>query len=274
MKAKPDIRTITAADLVTLEPLFRASYGRDDFELGDEEAFAAFNPRDWFVLFDGSPQGFIRHFPIDDKLHSGELYVVPRRPERAGRLEYLLHHFVQHHNLPTAATLRLDVLQTDTELMDMLRSVFPTALRKTFAHYQLRTPARVGEISEVQTLTEADLGATQAILAQLKPYSVRELERLADTKQLYVAKDNGVKAALHSAPYGAGLEIITLATAPTYLRRGYASALLKTLLKANPNTDVTLKVNVENTAAVGLYERTGFTRQDDLTEVWWYLQLT
>lgn len=140
MKAKPDIRTITAADLVTLEPLFRASYGRDDFELGDEEAFAVSSPRDWFVLFDGSPQGFIRHFPLDDNLCAGELYVVPGSG-RARRLEYLLRHFVQHHNLPTAVTLRLDVLQTDTELMNVLGSLFPAALTKTFAHYRMQTPS-------------------------------------------------------------------------------------------------------------------------------------
>lgn len=122
-------------------------------------------------------------------------------------------------------------------------------------------------------MTEADLGATQAILAQLKPYSVRELAGLASTKQLYVAKDDGVKASLHAAPYGAGLEVVTLATAQAHLRRGHAAALLRTFLDANPYTDVTLKVNVENTAAVGLYERGGFTRQDDRTEVWWYLRL-
>lgn len=124
-------------------------------------------------------------------------------------------------------------------------------------------------------MTDNDLRAVQAVLAWLKRYSLEELEHLARTGQLYVHKDNGVKAALHAAPYGhKELGAVTLATAPTYLRRGYASALFKTFLKANPNTDVTFKVNVENTAAVSLYERTGFARQDDLTEVWWYLQLT
>lgn len=274
MKAKPDIRTITAADLVMLEPLLRTSYGRDDFELQDElEAFAASSPRDWFVLFDGSPQGFIRHFPVDDKLRSGELHVVPG-PERARRLEHLLRHFAQHHNLPAAVTLRLDVLAADYDFTNMLRSLFPTARTKTFACYQLQTSSRQVAISFEQT-TEDDLKTVQAILAPLKHYSKLELEQLARTGQLYVHKDNGVKAALHAAPYGhKGLEVVTLATASSHLRRSYAFSLVKIFLDANPNTDVTLKVNVESTAAVSLYERTGFARQDDLTEVWWYLQLT
>jgi len=88
-----------------------------------------------------------------------------------------------------------------------------------------------------------------------------------------VHKDNGVKAALHAAPYETGLEVIALATVPTHHRRGYASALLQAFLNANPNTEVALKVNVENTAAISLYERTGSTRQNHLTEVWWYLPL-
>ncbi len=267
------IRAITAADLVTLEPLLRASFGRDDFKLSDElEAVAERQPQDWFALYSDRPGGFIRYFPLNKNLYMGELYVVPG-PERTGRLERLLRHFIQHHTLPAPATLRLDALGTDHELMDMLRSLFPTALTKTFAHYQLRTPARVREISEVQTLTETGLEATQAILAQLKPYSVRELAGLAATEQLYVAKDNGVKAALHAAPNGTGLEIVTLATAQAHLRRGYAAALLKTFLDANPDTDVALKVGSENTAAVRLYKRGGFTRQASRTEVWWYLRL-
>lgn len=269
----PDIRAVATADLIRLEPLLHASFGRDDFELSDElEVFVERQPGDWFALYDGRPQGFVRYFPLDKNFYMGELYVVPG-PERTGRLEQLLRHFIQHHTLPAPATLRLDALGTDHELMDVLRSLFPTALRKTFAHYQLRTPARVREISEVQTLTKADLKATQAILAQLKPYSVRELAGLAATEQLYVTKDNGVKAALHAAPYGVGLEIITLATAQAHLRRGYAVALLRTFLDANPDTDVALKVDSENTAAVRLYRRCGFTRQDDRTEVWWYLRL-
>ena len=270
----PDIRTVTAADLVRLEPLLRASFAWDDFELQDElEAFAERPPPNWFALYDGPPQGFLRYFPVDKSLYAGELYVVPG-PERAGRLEHLLRHFVQHHTLPTPTTLRLDVPQTDHELTGVLASLFPTARRGTFARYRLRTSFRAEKDLD-SPLSETDLNAVQVVLAPLKRYNVRKLEQLAHTGQLYVHKDNGVKAALHAAPYGrAGLEVITLATAPAHLRRGYASALLETFLDANPDTDVTLKVNVENIAAVSLYGRTGFTRQVSLTEMWWYLRLT
>lgn len=138
----PDIRTVTAGDLIALEPLLHASFGRDDFELEDEiSAFAATNPRDWFVLYDGLPQGFIRYFPTNENLYVGELYAVPG-PERAGRLEHLLRHFVRHHKLPTAATLRLDVLRTDHKLAGLLASLFPSSRTKTFARYHLRTPHR------------------------------------------------------------------------------------------------------------------------------------
>lgn len=92
-------------------------------------------------------------------------------------------------------------------------------------------------------------------------------------RALFVTLDNGVKAVLHVAPYEAGLEIVPLATVQTHLRRGYAAALLKTFLDANPETYVALKVDSENTAAVRLYRRVGFTHQASRTEVWWYLQL-
>lgn len=268
----PDIRNVTAGDLITLEPLLRASFGRYDFELEEEiSAFAATDPHDWFVLFDGSPQGFVRSFPVDENLYVGELYTVPG-PERAGRLEHLLRHVVQHHKLPTAATLRVNVPRTDHELAGLLASLFPAARTKTFVRYHLRTPHRAEE-KVASPVSVADLSEIQAVLEPLKHYSLLQLEHLARTQQLCVHKDNGVKAALHAAPYEAGLEVVTLATAPSYLRRGYAAALLKTFLDANPDTSVVLKVNVENTAAISLYEHNGFTRQNDLTEVWWYLPL-
>lgn len=270
----PTIRPITTADLITLEPLLRASFGRDDFELQDElEAFADLKPRDWFVLLDGHPQGFIRHFPLDENLRAGELYVVPG-PERARRLEQLLLHFLRHHNLPKNTTLRLDTLETDYELMGVLRSLFPEAATKTFARYQLRTSPRTSEAPAIaERPTEADLETTQAILAPLKCYTVPELQRLLALHQLFVFRDNGVKAALYVTPQEGKLEVVTLATIPTHLRRGYASALLKTFLAAHPDTEVILKVNVENTPAIELYERVGFTREASRTEVWWYLQL-
>ena len=128
--------------------------------------------------------------------------------------------------------------------------------------------------SRAPQLTKDDHEAAQAILAQLKSYSLRELEHLAATGDLHVLQDNGVKAALHTTRHGReGLEIIALATAQTRLRQGYASALLETFLDAHPNTDIVLKANLENTAAIKLYKRAGFVRQNDRTEVWWYLRL-
>ena len=93
------------------------------------------------MLFDGSPQGFVRSFPTNENLYVGELYAV-LSPERARRLEHLLRHFVRHHKLPTAATLRLDVPRTDHELAGLLASLFPAARTKTFVRYHLRTPHR------------------------------------------------------------------------------------------------------------------------------------
>ena len=260
MKAKPDVRAVTTADLITLEPLLRASYGRDDFELEDEEAFAASSPRDWFVLFDGSPQGFIRYFPLDDNLYIGELYVVPGSG-RAGRLEHLLRHFAQHHKLPATATLRLDVPQTDAELTGVLKSLFPTARTKTFACYRLRTSSQQVATS-VEQITEDDLRAVRAILAPLKRYSLEELERLSPRRSSSTShKHNGVKAALctrHRHGHGRGSRSSPWQPRQLTFGADYASALLQTVSgSANPKTDVTLKVNIENTAAVSLYGRTG-----------------
>ena len=70
------IKRIFGDSLSELEGLLQASY-KGDFDLDDEiEYFESIEPPYWFYALNvnGLPRGFIRYFPIDDKLQSGEIY--------------------------------------------------------------------------------------------------------------------------------------------------------------------------------------------------------
>ena len=266
------IRVIGKNDLETLEPLLRASYGMDDFSLEDElAAFDEARPKDWFVLTDPDPKGFIRYFPLAEDLYIGELYAVPG-PARAARLRRLLEHFLTRHRLPSTARLRLDTLSPDTDL-DLLLSQVPGATSKTFAFYQLETPAHSRTpAGKTAPFSRHDLEQIQSILGVLKHYSLGALEQLDRADALLAVRDGDIKAALHIEAKGSdGLEVVTLATDPAARRRGYASVLLHELFAKHPGMNVVLKVDVTNGAAIRLYERAGFARDERKTGRWWVL---
>ena len=268
------VRVIEKADLETLEPLLRASYGADDFSLQDElEAFDDTKPEDWFILSDPDPQGFIRSFPLAESLYFGELYAVPG-PARVARLRRLLEHFLAHHRLPGTARLRLDTLSSNTDLNGLLSQV-PNATSRTFAYYQQETPIRVGvPIEKSKPFSRRDLEEIQAILGVLKHYSSAALEQLDRAGVLLAVRDGDVKAALHLETKGTeGFEVVTLATDPAARRRGHASALLRKLFVKYPGVSVFLKVETTNDAAIRLYERAGFVRDERKAERWWVLPL-
>lgn len=268
------VRTIKKGDLRALGPLLRASYGADDFSLQDElDAFEKTKPKDWFVLTDPEPEGFIRSFPLAENLYFGELYAVSG-PARAARLRRLLEHFLSRHRLPSTARLRLDTPLSDTDL-DLLLSQVPGTTSKIFACYQRETPARLRTPAEkTAPLGERELEQVQDILGVLKHYSLVTLEELDRAGSLVAVGDGGVKAALHIEAKGhEGLEVVTLATYPAARRRGYASALLQDLFVKRPGVTVSLKVDVTNDAAIRLYERVGFTRDERRAERRWVLPL-
>lgn len=266
------VRAVEKEDLKALGPLFRASFGRDDFDFQDElEAFDETRPKDWFVLTDPDPKGFIRYFPLAENLYVGELYAVPG-PARAARLRRLLEHFLTRHRLPSAARLRLDTLSSDADL-DLLLSQVPDATTKTFAYYQYETPAQSRKrTGNTAPFSRRDLEQIQSILGVLKHYSLEALEQLDHADALLAVRDGDVKAALHIEAKGSdALEVITFATDPAARCRGYASALLHELFAKHPGATVVLKVDVTNDAAIRLYERAGFARDERKTERWWVL---
>lgn len=267
-----EIRTLRKADLGALEPLLRASFGSDDFDLQDELDTFDETREDWFVLLTG-PRGLIRYFSLAEGLFIGELYAAPG-PERTTALEELLKHFLAHHRLPQTARLRLDTLSSDTDL-NLLLSHIPNAASKSFAHYQHETPAQPRTPAEkAAPFGRQDLEIIQNILGVLKRYSLADLGRLDRAGALLAVRDGDVKAALHVETRGAdGLGVVTLATDPNARRRGHAFALLQHLFAKHPGVSVSLKVEVINDAAVRLYERAGFRRDEAKTERWWYLPL-
>lgn len=152
-----EVRPVRKADLTALEPLLRASFGRDDFELQDELETFDETREDWFVLLEPTPQGFIRYFLVTENVYVGELFAVPG-PERAERLRRLLGHFLAHLRLPRSAWLRLDVPLSDAELNGLLSRV-PGTVTKTFAFYQVRTPATTSAVQpSFERYSESDLG--------------------------------------------------------------------------------------------------------------------
>jgi ribosomal protein S18 acetylase RimI-like enzyme len=75
-------------------------------------------------------------------------------------------------------------------------------------------------------------------------------------------------------PRGQGrAEIMTLATARAERNKGYAKALLLELFASTSFKTVSLKVEVNNLAAVKLYKGVGFLAKDDAAESWWYCPL-
>jgi ribosomal protein S18 acetylase RimI-like enzyme len=111
--------------------------------------------------------------------------------------------------------------------------------------------------------TDSDIFFEQVarILSVLKHYTTSELKSLYAEDKLFVFCDAGrAVAALHLEPKPSNVcEVITLATDSARLRCGYAEKLLlKFVSSGHKFTQIELKVDENNTAAVNLYRKMGF----------------
>ena len=123
----------------------------------------------------------------------------------------------------------------------------------------------------IEPMTEADLGAVLDIdvAAFREPREVREKslrEELARTwGRLFVARTDGGRIVGYLLYWHVVDEahVINVAVAPQERRHGIGRALVAHLLdhaKANGIVKLLLEVRASNAAAIGLYEKAGFTR--------------
>ena len=97
----------------------------------------------------------------------------------------------------------------------------------------------------------------------------RSYKSLVDTSTLdnfvgFVIKENGVIVGFITSTYCLDeSDIITVAVLPSYRKKGYATTLFNTLLKALKEKGVNklfLEVREGNAKAISLYEKLGFTK--------------
>lgn len=97
----------------------------------------------------------------------------------------------------------------------------------------------------------------------------RSYKSLVDTSALdnfvgFVIEENGVIVGFITATYCLDeSDIITVAVLPSYRKKGYATTLFNTLLKALKEKGVNklfLEVREGNAKAISLYEKLGFTK--------------
>jgi hypothetical protein len=271
-----EIRNITKGNLSLLEPLLRASFG-DTFELQDElDDFDSMPHHSWFYLLrDKRPHGFIRCFEIEKELYKVELYVIPSETFLQDS-EALINHFLLFHQLRNVQG-RFDIDERRLETLELLSKFFPQARVKRFLYMQKILPAMPAVVNDCQTDSELFLEQVAKILSVLKHYITSELKTLYAEHKLFVFCDAGMPvAALHLEPKSRDVcEVITLATDSTRLRCDYAEKLLlKFASSGHKFTQIELKVDENNTAAVNLYRKMWFSEVFGGIQQWWYVSLS
>jgi len=268
---------ISKKDLPRIEHLLRNSF-EGTFDLSDEiDCFESMPTSSWFYLSDekDDPRAFIRCFPMEENLFSGELYAEPSK-QREVFIRALLIHFKKHCDLSFGQQVRFVAEIGDQTIIEALRKTFPNSAIDTYFYYS--KSIRDEKIIEHPTFLlkdEHSLQRLRSILFRLNDYPFPKLIDLMESNKLVVYKYSGILVSvLHYEPKGLKTcEIITLATAKDSLRKGYGAALLKKFFSfaSSQFNTIILKVEENNLPAIGLYEMTGFQRVEEKTEQWWYV---
>jgi GNAT superfamily N-acetyltransferase len=263
-----EIHRITRTDLQTLEPLLLASYGNSEFALADEyEYFPEPAPNDWFWLEDAEIAiGFLRYFPAGKDLNVIEIYA-----SNSGAIEILLEHF-KSHQTQGSKLLRFDLKSDHANLETLVRSHSTVVTEKHFQRFELSIPS--GSTAKLQPYKTSNLIELQFILCSLVHYSLERLQTLLDQGWLRLIEyENMPVAAIHLNPRDSNsLEVASLATHPDFLRRGFARALLQRVRDDAIGVcdHIRLQVNVDNIAAIRLYQGAGFKEIPQDRELWLY----
>jgi ribosomal protein S18 acetylase RimI-like enzyme len=262
-----EVLPITKDDLHTLEPLLRASFGRDDFDLADELAyFPDPAPNGWFwVRADGEALGFLRHYEAGNNVRVAELY-----PLETNALRLLLEHFKTQHGLTSDDRLRFD-FNASTRFLEPVLDEFCT-ITETRTTYRFRKPLEPRDLESVRPVLEDDYPHLIRILAALRPFDLETLRAYADRDALHVVRADGmpVAAALTEQKPDGVLEIVALATDANQRQHGHGKALMQQLEASADARAIEFGVIASNHAAIALYESADYRRLEDATEIWCY----
>lgn len=261
------IKSITKNDLHPLSPLLEASFG-ERLEIQDEiDYFNEELAKSWFYLIENNiPMGFIRCFELEPLLYIGEVY-----SKQIKYLKPLFEHFLQFNQLPQNIKIRFDIKSNDYQLKQLIQTLFPNHSHKTFLHYQYLNSYQSKKPIQPH---DVDLTAIQAILSNLKHYSLKELAKLKELECLYWYPHQVPLSALHlEKKEGQSSEIITLSTTLEARQKGYAQALIKHVLDTHAAATIELKVEDSNLAAIKLYEKMSFQAIPTQNEDWFYLPI-
>lgn len=271
------VRPWTRADLLVLEPLLAASFGRADFDLADElDYFPDPVPTGWLTAWGagGEPLGFLRFFPAGNGVQVAELYASPG-PARESVWEALLLELVRTASPTPGERLRFDLAPDDLTL----RALLGRSLEVVELHEYLRLEREVAGQGQPPhpPLAPEDARAAAEVLSVLKPYSPDKLRTLFAQGDLTLTRRNGqVVGAAHVEGRGEGeREVVTLAVRPDARGKGEGVRLLRALLAGQPTGTrrLTLQVREDNHAACGLYLRGGFQELPQRREVWLFTRL-
>lgn len=272
------IRCITEESLELLAPLLEASYGAG-FDLKDEvEWFSRLDTRNWWYLADddGSPCGFLRFFQVRQALYQAELFAS--QEHGTGTILALLQHFSGHHRFGGGTRVRFDLPEDSIERR-LVAEHLPVAEERVFFLYERSLKGVEPESSAADLhVGEADLAQVCDVLAELRPYSVEEVEGLVRADALCVLRADGVVVgAAHHQGVGDGRrDVVTFGVAETARGQGHGRALLQRMLRqcaATGSDLVQLRVNSDNVVARRLYDSAGFQHATAKNETWQYIEL-
>jgi ribosomal protein S18 acetylase RimI-like enzyme len=311
-QTESEVKCITKKDLLALEPLLAESYG-PGFDFSDELDY--FDPKlaeSWFYVTDHklNPQGFVRLFPIDEKISSSEIYVRESddRPEYTAALLKRL----SKSMLVKSPRCAQFITNSDEQLIRQeLERAFSKIDKKNFLYYEKDLLAEKALYSESDDACKNDpeydmrpvdqnasdsgknlfacsspaysallgeqssLEKIRKILSVLKSYSIENLRQLAEAGNLMALFNDKVPvAALHLQQAGKDCyEIITIACDREQENKGFATRLLQSFFQRMKTvcSRAVLRVSQKNSGAIRLYEKTGFKIIPEKKESWFFV---
>lgn len=263
------ISVIARADLTTLEPLLRASYGGGEFSIADElDYFPDPAPTDWFWASNqGAAVGFLRHFAANPEISVAELY-----PPTSAIARALLEHFAAHHNLSEGQKLRFDLSPAMRDLEAVIGDCCEIAEIVNIHHFE----KRIAPMPELRFEHQAvsDFQRVAQILSALKPFNTDQLEQFHSRQHLFVVHQHQtpVAAALIEPKTVDTLEVVALATDINHRHQGHAQTLLRDLERyaAQHSSSIEFQVRDDNASAIQLYERAGYGKNEERSMRWLY----
>lgn len=250
------------------------------YEVGLSSEFEHFKPekaRAWLAAesLNGQIVGFIRHFDQGNDWSLGEIFVELELPQREEVARHLLSKFKSEAKFPAGHRLRFDVLRKDTKLNQLVVELGYSENRQVFRHYVRNIQPFAGKrvpAFESGKVDEQGVPEIASVLCHLHPAREDEVRNWISSGTIRVLREGAdVVAAAQIYSTRSAIEINRFATHIAFLRHGYGKRLLDEIVKEAQHLSksiVYLKVEEIRTAAIGLYQKSGFIEQEDLAQIW------